>query len=137
MLHKDSTDNDSVNNKDCEDDDNFDKNMDDEKSKPCPQSICILFKKLSNLSLHYTFPNMFLVTIALCTLPIGSASAERKFSKMKLIKTRLRSTMDDCRLQHMMLLSCESDNMNKIDFDQAINRMGMKSKTYMKQFMPS
>jgi len=59
---------------------------------------------LSALDLRYTFPNVFLALKALGTLPIDTASAERKFSKMKLIKTRLRSTTNDSRLEHMMLI---------------------------------
>lgn len=63
-----------------------------------------------------------------------SASAERKFKKMKLIKTRLRSTTSDTRLKHMMLLSCEGHD--EIDFDKAINHIGIISSVYAKQFMP-
>jgi len=105
------------------------------ESVQTPQSICELFKLLSVLDLRYTFPNVFLALKALCTLPIGSASAERKFSKMKLIKTRLRSTTNDSRLEHMMLLTCEG--LIEIDFDKAIDRMGTISSVYKKQLMPS
>lgn len=72
---------------------------------------------------------------ALCTLPIGFASAECKFSKMKLIKTRLRSTTNVSRLEHMMLLSCEG--LTEINFDKAIDRMGTISPVYEKHLMPS
>lgn len=82
-----------------------------------------------------SFPNAFLALKTSCTLSIGSASAERKFSKMKLIKTRLRSTTRDIRLEHLMLLSCEGHD--KIDFDRAIDRMGAISLVYSKQLMPS
>jgi len=60
----------------------------DNESEHTPQSICELFKLLSVLDLRYTFPNVFLALKALCTLSIGSASAERKFSIMKLIIIR-------------------------------------------------
>lgn len=55
------------------------------------------------------FPNHFLVYKYLCTIPSTSAASERSFSKVKLIKTRLRSTMMQNRLQSLMLLSCEKD----------------------------
>lgn len=100
-----------------------------------PQSICELFKLMSALDLRYTFPNVFLALKALCTLPIGSASAERKFLKIKLIKTRLRSTTNDSRLENMMLLTCEG--LIEIDFDKAIDRMGTISSVYKKQLMSS
>jgi len=43
------------------------------------------------------------------TLPVTSASPERAFSKLKLIKTRLRSTMIEDRLEALMIISSEKD----------------------------
>ena len=37
------------------------------------------------------------------TLPIGTASVERSFSQMKLIKTRLRNRLSDLSLQVILL----------------------------------
>ena len=51
-----------------------------------------------------------LMKIAL-TLPLASCSAERAFSKLKIIKSRLRSTMNQERLQSLMFMSIESDRM--------------------------
>ena len=55
-----------------------------------------------------------LMEIAL-SLPLTSCSAERAFSKLKLIKTRLRSTMGQERLQSLMLMSVESDILTNLD----------------------
>jgi len=41
------------------------------------------------------------------TLLISSASTERRFSKLKLIKTRLRSTIVEPRLEGLMRIACE------------------------------
>lgn len=49
-----------------------------------------------------------MVKIAL-TLPVGSATTERSFSKLKIIKNRLRSTMAGERLENLMKISCEND----------------------------
>jgi len=43
------------------------------------------------------------------TLPVTSASPERAFSKLKLIKNRLRSTMIEDRLEALMIISSEKD----------------------------
>jgi len=43
------------------------------------------------------------------TIPISIASAERSFSKLKLIKSYLRSTMSQQRLKELALLSIEKD----------------------------
>ena len=55
-----------------------------------------------------------LMEIALA-LPLTSCSAERAFSKLKLIKTRLRSTMGQERLQSLMLMSVESDILTNLN----------------------
>ncbi|XP_008190174.1 uncharacterized protein LOC103311999 [Acyrthosiphon pisum] len=72
-------------------------------------SIQIL-KLISSYGLCAAFPNLFVAYKYLCTIPATSVSSERSFSKLKLIKTRLRSTMQQNRLESLLLLSCESDN---------------------------
>lgn len=52
------------------------------------------------------------------TLPTSSCTVERSFSKLKIIKTRLRSTMEQTRLENLMLISCEHDI--NIDIDKVI-----------------
>ena len=58
-----------------------------------------------------------LIKIAL-TLPLTSCSAERAFSKLKIIKFQLRSTMSQKRLQSLMFLSIESDIMEGLDTER-------------------
>ena len=48
-------------------------------------------------------------------LPATTASAERSFSRMKLIKTPLRSTMSQEKLNHFMLIGPNPDLVNEID----------------------
>lgn len=55
------------------------------------------------------FPNIYEALSIALTLPVSSASPERSFSKLKLIKTRLRSTMGEERLESLMMMSCEKD----------------------------
>ena len=55
-----------------------------------------------------------LIEIAL-SQPLTSCSAERAFSELKLIKTRLTSTMEQKRLQSLMLMSVESDILANLD----------------------
>ena len=50
-------------------------------------------------------------------LPLTSCIAERTFSKLKLIKTRLRSTMRQERLQSLMLMSVESEILKSLDLE--------------------
>ncbi|KAL8541893.1 hypothetical protein ACS0TY_002949 [Phlomoides rotata] len=52
-------------------------------------------------------PNAYIAYKILLTIPITVASAERSFSKLKLIKTFLRSTMSQDRLNGLAMLSIE------------------------------
>ena len=42
------------------------------------------------------------------TIPIGTASVERSFSQMKMIKTRLRNRLGEKSLSHLMKIAIES-----------------------------
>lgn len=55
------------------------------------------------------------------TICVFVASCERSFSKLKLIKTYLRSTMSENRLNGLALLSIEKGRMVNIDFDTVID----------------
>ena len=52
------------------------------------------------------------------TLPVTTCSAEQSFSKLKLTKTALRSTMGESRLSALLLLSIETD---KVDLECIID----------------
>ena len=54
------------------------------------------------------------------TLPLTSTSAERAFSKLKLIKSRLRTTMQQKRLESLMLMSIEDDLLEQLDVDKPV-----------------
>ena len=49
------------------------------------------------------------------------ATAERSFSKLKLIKTYLRSTMQDDRLSGLAVLSVENAEARKLDVSKIID----------------
>ena len=70
-----------------------------------------------------------LVKIAV-TLPVSSASTERSFSKLKLVKTRLRSTMAESRLEGLMRIACEQDI--QINTDSVINDFSKNSSKLLK-----
>ncbi|XP_050876335.1 uncharacterized protein LOC127080045 [Lathyrus oleraceus] len=53
------------------------------------------------------FPNTIIAYRILLTIPVTVASAERSFSKLKLLKTYLRSTMSHERLNGLTLIAVE------------------------------
>ena len=59
-------------------------------------------------------------------LMISNCSAERSFSKMKLIKNRLRTSMCNDRLFHLSLMSKEADILREINFEDLVNELARK-----------
>lgn len=55
-------------------------------------------------------------------------TAERSFSRLKIIKSYLRSTMTNERLSGLALISIERDVAENIDFDSTINRFASRKK---------
>ena len=53
------------------------------------------------------FPELCKVYAIISAIPISSCTAERSFSALKRVKTRLRSTMVQERLEGLLLLSVE------------------------------
>ncbi|XP_058185930.1 uncharacterized protein LOC131303155 [Rhododendron vialii] len=51
----------------------------------------------------------------LLTIPVTVASAERSFSKLKLIKTYLRTTMSQERLNGLAMISIENEYLDKLE----------------------
>jgi len=74
-----------------------------------------------------TFPNVAIALRMYCTLPTTSASCERSFSKLKLIKNYLRSTMSRERLTNPAILSIESVVAYTVNFDSLIDIFSEKN----------
>ena len=60
------------------------------------------------MKLDSIFPNVCIALRIFITLPVTVASAERSFSKMKLVKHLLRNGMTQDRLSALAILSIES-----------------------------
>ena len=86
-----------------------------------------LLNKLSMLNLLGIFPNVSVALRIFCTLPATVASAERSFSKLKMIKNYLRSTMSQSRLNDLAILSIESDLAREVDFSECISTFAAKT----------
>ena len=55
------------------------------------------------------------------TLPITSASCERSFSKLTIVKNKLKSTTLQQRLEDLMILFVENDLTDKLELDNVIH----------------
>ena len=77
--------------------------------------------------MNYCFPNAWIAYRILLTIPVTVASAERSFSKLKLIKSYLRSTMLQERLNGLTLLSIDKDMLGKLDSESLINNFAAQN----------
>jgi hypothetical protein len=67
------------------------------------------------------YPNVSIAYRILLTVPVTVASAERSFSKLKLLKNYLRSTMSQERLNHLATLCIEKKLLGEIDINSIID----------------
>lgn len=82
------------------------------------------FDVLSYITLNgyiENFPNLTIALRIALTLPVTVASGERSFSKLKIIKNYLRSTMSQERLVGLATMSIEFDILNELDVNSIIS----------------
>ena len=79
-----------------------------------------LLQFIQKFKLADSLPNVVILLRILLTTAVSVASCERSFSKLKLIKSYLRSSMGQFRLTGLSLLSIERELADAIDFDHVI-----------------
>ena len=79
--------------------------------------------KIHNTNVHTLralFPNLSILANVCLTIPVGTASVERSFSHMKMIKSRLRNRLGEANLSYAMKLHwnplrhCQMKNSNTL-----------------------
>jgi hypothetical protein len=73
-----------------------------------------------------SFPNISVALRILLTIPVTSASAERSFSKLKIIKNYLRNRISQEQLTGLSIISIEKAISDKINYDDIINEFAGK-----------
>ena len=73
-------------------------------------------------SLVDLYPNLSVALRILTSLPVTAASCERSFSKLKLIKTYLRSTMSQERLVGLSVISIEHKICRSLDTYELVDK---------------
>ena len=83
----------------------------------------------SNDMIKILFPNLSKIGAICLSIPVTTASVERSFSQMKLIKTRLRSSLNDKSLSNLMKIALESpDELTDSHLEEVVNVWNRKSR---------
>uniref|UniRef100_A0A8R7VAZ0 Zinc finger MYM-type protein 1 n=1 Tax=Triticum urartu TaxID=4572 RepID=A0A8R7VAZ0_TRIUA len=84
-------------------------------------NICELSQKMVETKKHIVYPLVYrLVNLAL-VLPVATATVERCFSGMKIVKTFLRNRLGDDALNHNLICYVEKEEMRKVTNDAVID----------------
>lgn len=86
----------------------------------------LTFFKSNHLDIAY--PNLAIMYRILGTISVSTAGAERTFSKLKLIKTYLRSTMTENRLSSLSLISIERELSETVNFENVVAKFSQMKK---------
>jgi hypothetical protein len=78
-----------------------------------------LLRYISSMGLE-AYETLAIALQILMTLSISVASCERSFSKVKLIKSCVRSTVSQDKFTNLTILSFENEVASSIDFDDVI-----------------
>ena len=81
-------------------------------------------------SVRQLYPNLFFLLYMLNIFPLNAACVERLFSRMKLIKTRLRNQLSQVRLDQLLRISTESpkDDYNDNVYEYFVDELQKKKK---------
>jgi hypothetical protein len=87
-------------------------------------------KELSTNSMLQTMcPSLSALAKVCLTIPVGTASVERSFSQMKMIKTRLRNRLGEANLSHLMKIAIESpQTLSDEELEQIVDIWSRKSR---------
>ena len=90
-----------------------------EKSKTIKQLAISAFCQNSNMANIYQ--EVMTAYVLFLTLPVTTATPERTFSKLKLIKNYLRNSMNHDRLTDLSILSIQKEDAKNVDFSGIID----------------
>ncbi|XP_040077567.1 zinc finger MYM-type protein 1-like [Ixodes scapularis] len=85
------------------------------------QDVVDLLSGKAGESLRVLLPEVVKLLQIAMTIPVTSCSSERSFSCLRRVKTYLRSTMGQARLNHTALLHCHKELARQVDLDLVAN----------------
>ncbi|XP_008180083.1 zinc finger MYM-type protein 1-like [Acyrthosiphon pisum] len=85
------------------------------------KSVLSMYKLIKTKELECMFPNLEIVMRMYLSTAVSNCSGERAFSVLKRVKSYLRSTMKEERLNALEIFSIEAELVEKLDFNDTIN----------------
>jgi hypothetical protein len=80
-----------------------------------------LLKYMWEGDFHKVYPDLYTLIKICATVPITSSECERTHSKVALVKSAIRSSMSDERLEHLVLLNVEQDIVTKLGLSSLVD----------------
>ena len=94
----------------------------------CSSCLGCILQKLITYRYHCSsYNNLYICLRTALTLPCTVVSCERTFSKLRLIKNRLRSLLTEQHLEAVMICSIEIDVLKAIDYEAVYRKLASKS----------
>ncbi|KAL4097659.1 hypothetical protein QTP88_022398 [Uroleucon formosanum] len=81
------------------------------------KSVLSMYKYIKTKELECMFPNLEIVMRIYLSTAVSNCSGERAFSVLKRVKSYLRSTMKEERLNALAIFSIEAELVEKLDFN--------------------
>ncbi|KAL7301030.1 hypothetical protein TKK_0006302 [Trichogramma kaykai] len=104
-----------------------------ESCKNCCVCTYRLLKKYNFLT--GAFPKLSVAYRYILTLSFSQVACERSFSHLKNIKTRLRNSKNQDKLETFMLMAIEGDILEQLEVDNVIDELADKSSTLRKMLI--
>ena len=99
-------------------------------SKQPKEDMTAQLKELAiNDTIIALLPNLHKLAVIFLSLPVATASVERSFSQMKMIKTRLRNRIGELSLSNLMKIAIESpDTLSDNDVEEIVSVWSRKNR---------
>lgn len=92
------------------------------QSSACQDTSALgIMQLLHERKLIHVFPNLSIALRIYLSIPVANCESERSFSKLSLIKNRLRTNILDGKLNSLAIMSIESDLLHDLSFEQTIS----------------
>lgn len=104
-------------------------------SKKCFKCLSCAFSVLFELSGSGLFTNLYVVYKFILTIPCTQVTCERVFSKLKIIKNRLRASLGQDLMSSLIFMNIERDLFSDIDKEEIINVVASSSDELKRKLM--